>query len=879
MTVYENSLAERRSLAGEWEIEIGGQRGPVTVPGAWEVQGYPADVQKATYRRSVNIPAEWSGARIMLCFGAVSYDCTASVNGVEVGRNLGMWHPFDFDISEAVRYGELNEITLEVIKPGTRADEQHNYHDVLVGFIPYAAETFGGVWQDVWLTVHRAPVFPQLGIRNIDTQSGGVTVRIYVSSHVDVDARVVVIITDTLGRRVATAESKFAELEGNRYIIGKDIALVVPQPELWSPTSPTLYTLTVQLKEAERIVSETSRTFGFRALTAAGTRVLLNGEETYIRGILSWGWDPATLAPTPTDAQIRDEFRRVRALGFNMIKLCLFVPPPRVFEIADEEGMLLWLELPMWLPRLSDKFRSRVFQEYDEIVKHVHHHPSIVIYSLGCELDADMADALMLALLTHGVQDWISGVLFCDNSGSGEAYKGLDFDFADFNDYHFYADLHQFRPLLDHFRRDWRPARPLLFGEFCDGDDYRDPGRLKDDPTYTYWKYLYGIEGNPARWAFPEQAERMAALVLPFTGEQLVKISYGQSFAVRKFILEQVRARGEVGGYVLTGLRDTPINTSGMFDDFGAAKYDAERFTQFNAASVLLLEGGRTRAWVDGGDRIAPIDLHNHTAGAAVSHRVLYAGAAQGSGLLRWVVKDAEGRSIQEGTIDIGAQSAGAARQIARLEWTAPQVDHAQKLALHVEFGDLRNEWPLWVYPAPVPFPAFVAFYDPAGTLQALRGLPAHDLFDTARVLITSIYSQEIAAFVRRGGRALLLASGGPFTEAVSFWRESIKLIYDQMNELPHDRHADMQFYHLASDHAFDVRRFGADDVRPLLRRLDARLFTVLDYVVEMDIGAGRLLACALNICNGTGDQTRGLDANIAGRYLLDRMITHLQKE
>jgi len=879
MTVYENSLAERRSLAGEWEIEIGWQRGPIQVPGAWEVQGYPADVQKATYRRSVDIPAEWSGARMMLCFGAVSYDCTAYMNGVRVGRNLGMWHPFDFNITDAVRYGEANEVTLEIVKPGTRPDEQHNYHDVLVGFIPYVAETFGGPWQDVWLTAHRAPAFLD-GVRTIrepDGMKAGVSVEFSVDETLAVqlfDPRGTLIWKDTPTLDQGTEHSRTRAV---------DFTLKIDAPINWSPVSPALYTLRLQILRNAQVVSETSHSFGFRALTTDGTRVLLNGDEIFLRGVLSWGWNPATLAPTFTDEQIRDEFRRVRALGFNMIKLCLFVPPPRVFEIADEEGMLLWLEMPMWLPRLSEIFRQQTIQEYEQIIRRIHHHASVVIYSLGCELGADMADSTLLEALNSLVRGHVSGALVCDNSGSGEAYKGLDFDFSDFNDYHFYADLHQFRPLLDHFRRDWRPARPLLFGEFCDSDDYRDPERLKDDPTYAYWKHLYGIEGNPARWAYPEQAERMAALALPFTHAQLVKISYGQSFAVRKFILEQVRARREVGGYVLTGLRDTPISTSGVFDDFGAAKYDAAQFRQFNAESVLLLETGRTRAWVNGGDRIAPIDLHNHTAGAAVSHRILYAGAAQGSGLLRWTVKNAEGLSVQEGAIDIGAQAAGAARQIARLDWTAPQVDHAQKLTLHVEFGDLRNEWPLWVYPAPTPFPDHIEVHDPAGRLDALRSFSSHRAtsFDPPKIRISSTFEPQDSSFVHRGGNIILLGAGVPYIQRVPFWRESIKLICDHplMNDFPHDGHADMQFYHLATDFAFDHTQFGVNDVRPVLRRLDARLFTVLDYLIEIRIGRGRLLACALNICNGTGDQTRGLDTNIAGRYLLDRMITYLQEE
>src|SRR5690606_32405902 len=92
-----------------------------------------------------------------------------------------------------------------------------------------------------------------------------------------------------------------------------------------------------------------------------------------------------------------------------------------------------------------------------------------------------------------------------------------------------------------------------------------------------------------------------------------------------KTILERSRARSAVGGYVLTGLRDSPISTSGVFDDLGRAKVDPAAFRQFNADNVLLLEGGRTRDWVHGGDRPSPRDLHNHIGGHVASFRILLA--------------------------------------------------------------------------------------------------------------------------------------------------------------------------------------------------------------------------------------------------------------
>jgi hypothetical protein len=178
-------------------------------------------------------------------------------------------------------------------------------------------------------------------------------------------------------------------------------------------------------------------------------------------------------------------------------------------------------------------------------------------------------DADLLGQLDHILRSRTSGVLACDNSGSGEAYGGLAFDYADFNDYHFYCDLHYFGPLVDHFRRDWRPPRPWIFGEFCDADDYRDLDEISAAHGGALpWWYTAQNPIHPLnRLGYPEQQARMERLNLGFDGQALQRISRQQSFVVRKAILEKVRSRAGMGGYVVTGIRDTPLATSAMFDD------------------------------------------------------------------------------------------------------------------------------------------------------------------------------------------------------------------------------------------------------------------------------------------------------------------------
>jgi hypothetical protein len=875
--MHENELAPRISLDGMWQGATDDESGALRVPGVWERQGLPHSATTVTYTRSVIIPAEWQGARVMLACGAVSYYVEVRLNGAEIGTHEGMWTSFDLDLTPAVRFGQANELEMRITKPGMDGDA-FPYHEVLVGFIPYIAITFGGPWQSMALVAHAAPAWSEIHVMP-DSNTGAIRVSAQLSAAHD-GLKAAVTITNADGVVAASAAHELAAGE-SAVVFNLDIS----SHRLWSPADPYLYQMQLTLQQDDAIITCATRRFGFRRLQASGEKLLLNGAPAHLRGLLSWGWNPAELAPTFSDAEIRDEFRRIRQHGFNLLKLCLFVPAPRLYEIADEEGILLWLELPMWLPRLSDHLRQQARAEYRDILARDHHHPSIVLYSLGCELGAGMADAALLSDLDTIVRSAVTGVLVCDNSGSGEAYRGLTFDFADFNDYHFYCDLHYFNPLLDHFQRDWRPPRPWIFGEFSDKDDYRSPASLLEDGARPWWRDLYGIEGSPAHWAYPEQEQRMAALGLPFSDEQISHIARRESLVMRKYILEQTRLRRSGGGYVVTGLRDTPITTSGIFDDHNRPKHDPAAFRAFNADAVLLLERRRARTWQHGGDRPAPVDAFNYPMGAPVELHIILAhtGLAQPQAQLIWGLyapDSAEPVIAGHESLTLAEDSPG---RIATIRFDAPALTGAQQYLLRVALAGIgENQWPLWFYALDSDPYAGLSLYNPAEGAASFAP-------PEAGILLATMFTSEMSAWVAEGGRALLLASdgGGLPVIGVPFWRESTKLLYPHpvLADFPHQGYSDMQFYHLATDHAFDTPRLAAaipgltqTAIHPIIRRLDARLFTVADYLVELHIGKGRLIASTLRFEGGAGDQVNGLMANVAGRWLLRALVSHLQR-
>jgi len=899
--MFKNELAETLPLDGVWEFSLG-ENAPwsmIRVPGCWEEQGFSKLIDgPARYRKLINIPSHWRGLNIFAGFNAVSYACRAWLNGVEVGYHEGMWTSFTFDVTAAARPGESNLLELEVYKPGKRFPVRSS----LAGFLPDVATTFGGLWQSAWLQATQVSldglrIVPEIDTQTLHIQCNQGQAGAYSFNDVSAAKWLVEIFHGmellTQRRLPLTDEKRL------------DASLTVPDPIMWSPAHPTLYTVRISLVVRDERLACLSQRIGFRRLSADGQQLLLNGEAFLIRGILSWGWQPDRIAPAFNPEQAREEIRRVRSLGFNAIKLCLFVPNPAYFDIADEEGMLLWEELPLWLPEVTPKLSLLAPQEYADIVSQVQSHPSIVVYSLGCELDKSV-DANLLERLNEAVRQTVSDVLVCDNSGSGESYGGLDDDTSDFSDYHPYYDLHYFEPLLNNWRRDWQRSRPWIFGEFCDSDTFRDldeltnanggvkPWWLTTDNPVTSWR--------PESLAMVQEQERLTQARLGFSTQELIKVSYAQSLVVRKYTLESLRRRSGIGGYIITGLRDTPISTSGIWDDFSRPKWPSSEFRPFNDEAILSLEVDRRRIWSYGGDRPVNLDAHNLWSGEPWRWRIIlsYTGSSIPPGSeFSWSLVDHDGDTTASGATSLPfIIYPGQPRQAGVIECLLPQVKTAVEWHLEARLSgggiDVTNHWPVWLYPPLAELPPNLAIIDPTHSLDDcgdwLTPVPRIQIEDRLQdfdIILTTIWHAGLQKGMESGCKVLLLQQGtGPLpVHRCPFWREAIQLFYDHpfWKTFPQRGYSDMQFFGIANDIAFDTpnlaHSFGfLADIRPILRRLDARQFTIADYIFEARAGKGILLACALRLQGGLGVQPFGWKRNVAGAAMLSSLLNILKK-
>jgi hypothetical protein len=758
----------------------------------------------------------------------------------------------------------------------------------LAGFLPYVFGTWGGPWQSVRLRATGAARFNDVWVRG---DAGG---RVFVEVTLDgplLGAEIAVTVQDQGGNGVAADE--FIVPAGATEARG---TLQIREATQWSPRTPALYSAEVTLSVSGEVSDRWEDRFGCREVAVEGCRVHLNGEPIYLRGALSWGWYPEVIAPNPSAEMVSREFEQIQALGFNMTKACLWVPPREYLEAADAAGVMVWMELPLWLPEMSPAFRDRAVAEYERLLRQTRRHPSVVVWTLGCELQRNV-DAAFLEELYALARRLTGSPLIRDNSGSGECYGGLLREYADFADYHFYCEPPMFRGTVDYFLPKWRPAQPWLFGEYADCDTFRDlPAIAAANEGETPWWALADAERNPqgVRWEYgiTEQMARLEAHGLTEHRAALTRGSRLQAELLRKLTLEATRGYAETAGYVVTGWRDTPISTAGMIDDFEALKFSPETFHRFNADTVLLLGFDRRRMWENGGDRPSFLDGHNLWAGGALRAHigVSHFGGNDLAGELEWSLADSAG-PIAGGRERTRPVQPGELRELWVVEAEMPEVERPLQLALRVRLGGVENEWPFWVWPK-VDWQGLaerVRVHDPGGRLAHLgyhgASFAEWDGAETTPVIVATRWSEGLGAAWREGARIVYLEGGGGGwpVQRGPFWREAMKLFspHPVWERFPHDGWTDLRFYGLTPDAWLERdglrAQFPGVERRDVLTRVDARATTVGDYAVELrSANGGRVLATTLRPDGGLGDTPPGLWRNVAGGAFLAAAIEAL---
>ncbi len=305
------------------------------------------------YRRTFTVPSGWSGRNVKLNFGAVTWESRVWVNGRQVGTHTGGFDAFSFDITSALQVG-TNEIVVGVSSPvdGSRYPIGKQRRDPSGIFYTAAS----GIWQTVWLEpvrsahVTRLDTTPNVGAGALD-----------------------LVVQGTAGQSVTAEVLSGGQVVGRQTgTTGTSLRVPVPNARLWSPDDPFLYDLRVTLGSGDSVTGY----FGMRSLGKAMVggvmRPLLNGKFVFQQGTLDQGYWPDGIYTAPTDAALRWDLERQKALGFNMVRKHIKVEPARWFYHADRLGLMVWQDMPSVdsvdeVPNSHANFESELRRMIDQL--------------------------------------------------------------------------------------------------------------------------------------------------------------------------------------------------------------------------------------------------------------------------------------------------------------------------------------------------------------------------------------------------------------------------------------------------------------------------------------------------------------------------------
>ncbi|NOZ74175.1 MAG: glycoside hydrolase family 2, partial [FCB group bacterium] len=369
------------NLNGLWQFEIvnnldtipSGKTLPdnILVPFPIEsgLSGIMKSADYAWYKRNITIPADWSGKRVLLHFGAIDWEATIFLNGSRIGSHRGGYDPFYFDITDALNGDDEQELIVGVFDPSDAGDQSRGKQVKEPKHIWYTPIT--GIWQTVWCEAVPATYIESLRITpDIDAQCLRLNVQLNTTNS-----------SATIKAAVSGNEQQICAATG---LSSEELVLNIPTPELWTPDSPFLYDLAVTLHHDGNIIDSVNSYFGMRKIEIGKdqngvTRILLNGEFTFQMGPLDQGYWPDGLYTAPTDEALKFDIEMSKRLGFNMIRKHAKVEPQRWYYWCDKLGALVWQDMPSG-NNASDEGRSQFESEMRRMIHKFYNHPSIVMW-------------------------------------------------------------------------------------------------------------------------------------------------------------------------------------------------------------------------------------------------------------------------------------------------------------------------------------------------------------------------------------------------------------------------------------------------------------------------------------------------------------------
>ncbi len=347
------------------------------------------------YRTEFNASAT-VGQRTSLHFAGINYRAEIWLNGHKIADTTqvaGAYRTYDFDVTELLHSGKINVLAVETFAP-TENDLGINWVD----WNPCPPDKEMGLWGTVDLVEAGAvTLHSPLAVTHFsDNSLNSAELTIYAELHNATDQAIQGVVAGSAAGARFEQPVQLAPHEDRTVVFTPQLfpQLKIHNPQPWWPRQmgePHLERLTLSFKIQGQLSDEQSVDFGFREvtseLTASGSRLFrINGKPLLIRG---GGWSQDMLLRTD-EKRLRNQFRMVRDLNLNTIRLEGKLESDEFFQLADEQGILVmlgwcccdhWEHWKDWTPQdlaiATASLRSQMLR--------LRAHPSILVWLNGSD--------------------------------------------------------------------------------------------------------------------------------------------------------------------------------------------------------------------------------------------------------------------------------------------------------------------------------------------------------------------------------------------------------------------------------------------------------------------------------------------------------------
>jgi hypothetical protein len=497
-------------LNGDWSYSLDGE--------TWDAVRLPAAVDREgeiQFRRRFNITDSlFSFSSFKLVAFGVNYDAEVFINEVFVGRHIGGYTSFEFEIpDEALQLGQENVVKLIVRNQLTGRTTLPVRQQV------WGWKNYAGVLRDLFIVASPRAWIDRLHVRtDVDdvTGNGVIFAQAVLAQkperNVRLDtlsgaartftANVLVELVDRFSGTLITPPSVIpAILELNKNL-PVQIHVVVPTPKRWSPETPDAYLLRVSIVSGEgktrQLIDQTSALIGFVSVRFSGPDIIVNGKKVPLKGVV-WHEDAPQTGSAVTYEQMERDVVMIRSLGANAIRFAFHPPHQYMLNLCVRYGLFALVEIPVWnVPAevlTEESFILLAEQQLREAIERDQSSPAVIAWGIGHEFDnSDDASAAFVRRMRDVIRAidprpvYAGSVLLTEDKVAGE----LDIAAITLPT----ADLKQFK----HYLTDWKIAHPrkpiwiLGYGKDVDHrnrNGYNDP--LSQEAQARYFLQFYGV--------------------------------------------------------------------------------------------------------------------------------------------------------------------------------------------------------------------------------------------------------------------------------------------------------------------------------------------------------------------------------------------------